>query len=438
MKRIFIILASVALFSGCEKYLDIEPKGRVIPSKVEDFQDLLNSGYTVFPAYKDRTAFRSDELSADVSSDDFPAYENIFIWEDVSTTAQTLQYPYISFYQSIFYENETIAGLDKLPVSTSRNQVLAEAYALRAYNYFALINMYASAYNASTATQDKGVPLALFTDLEQTFPRASVEAVYRQILEDITKSEKLMNVSTQAVGENYRFSKQALYALASRVYLYMSDFQNSLQMSDKALSIKSDLVDLNQEGAVMPSAYNSSESILALEEPFSSSLNRASFASAEFVAMFDKQNDLRFPLYFSEDGGQYKVQKSGNAEFKCSFRVAELYLNKAEALVRLGKESQAKALLVTLFEKRYTPAAQQIQKQNIDSLSGDSLLQFVWAERARELAFEGHRWFDLRRTTQPSITHILKGKTYVLQQNDPKYTIVFPKDAVSNNEYLSE
>ena len=52
-------------------------------------------------------------------------------------------------------------------------------------------------------------------------------------------------------------------------------------------------------------------------------------------------------------------------------------------------------------------------------------------ERARELAFEGHRWFDLRRTTRPALTRKYDGITYTIQPE--QYTMRFPSEAVEAN-----
>lgn len=43
------------------------------------------------------------------------------------------------------------------------------------------------------------------------------------------------------------------------------------------------------------------------------------------------------------------------------------------------------------------------RKNEINAMSQEKLITEILKERARELAFEGHRWFDLRRTTRPEI-----------------------------------
>ena len=76
------------------------------------------------------------------------------------------------------------------------------------------------------------------------------------------------------------------------------------------------------------------------------------------------------------------------------------------------------------------------------NLSGQALLDAIRLERRKELCFEGHRWFDLRRQGMPEIKHTYKAEKggavyeYVLQQGDPMYTIPFPNSVVLQNRAL--
>ena len=64
------------------------------------------------------------------------------------------------------------------------------------------------------------------------------------------------------------------------------------------------------------------------------------------------------------------------------------------------------------------------------------LIKEILNERALELAIEGHRWFDLRRTTRPSIQKVIDGQPYTLEENDARYTLRIPQAAIDANPGL--
>lgn len=117
----------------------------------------------------------------------------------------------------------------------------------------------------------------------------------------------------------------------------------------------------------------------------------------------------------------------------CTFRVGEIYLTAAEAAARLGELSQARTRLLELMRKRYAPEAYEAKSVVVNAMDKEALVQEILDERARELAFEGHRWFDLRRSTRPRLEKVLDGTRYVLEENDARYTLAIPKEAISQS-----
>ena len=83
------------------------------------------------------------------------------------------------------------------------------------------------------------------------------------------------------------------------------------------------------------------------------------------------------------------------------------------------------------MEKRLNNSALQTTTELINAMNQQELIQEILDERARELAFEGHRWYDLRRTTRPALTHVYDGTTYTLTPQ--QYTMRFPPEAVAAN-----
>ncbi len=85
-------------------------------------------------------------------------------------------------------------------------------------------------------------------------------------------------------------------------------------------------------------------------------------------------------------------QEQGKRDF-CVYRLSDTYLMLAESLIRQGKQAEA----VQYVNKVRERAAKPGHAADMDVTVADMTLDFILAERARELFAEGHRWFDLVR-----------------------------------------
>ena len=145
--------------------------------------------------------------------------------------------------------------------------------------------------------------------------------------------------------------------------------------------------------------------------------------------MYRTGDQRRTKYYKKATSTTWTLQKSDGY---CSFRSAEAYLTAAEAACQLGDLTGAvNNYLTPLWQKRLNASALTTEQTLVSTMTKDELLQEIIDERAREFAFEGHRWYDLRRTTQPTLTRTYKGETYTLTPN--KYTMRFPTEAVEAN-----
>ena len=439
MKNIlkYIFVASVAITTvSCDNYLDVKPVGKVIPETLTDYRAVMTSGYSTTAIHKALSTIRADELVLDESNDNATFYRDHYIWNDANPDKTTNSFPYATLYNRIFYTNVIInEATVKLAPSAEKDQLIGEAYALRAFAYFDLLNIFSKPFNAATAATDRGVPLALKIDLEQAYVPQSVAVIYDQILSDNEEAKKLLNLDTQTTGINYRFSKAALYAMESRIFLYRKEWAKAIAAADKAMTYKSALINLNTTAA-LPNLYNGPESILALEDPFINLLKGTSYAAPTLTGVYDKTNDLRFALYYQASGSRYRFRKGGDIAQKCTFRTAELYLTKAEASAQLNDLPTARTTVIAFIKNRYKTTAFDQLSLSIAAMTQTHLLDFIAQERQREFAVEGHRWFDLRRTTQKQIIHTFNGENYTLIENDPRYTLPFPLDARLNNPEL--
>ncbi|MFP3600028.1 RagB/SusD family nutrient uptake outer membrane protein, partial [Chryseobacterium sp. SIMBA_029] len=81
-----------------------------------------------------------------------------------------------------------------------------------------------------------------------------------------------------------------------------------------------------------------------------SAAQNLSFVSTELLSKYNETTDKRFKIYFEKNDSQYKIIKRGSSEFKVSFRTSEMYFIKSEALLKLGKLSEAKDILSKLLK----------------------------------------------------------------------------------------
>lgn len=443
MKKIInlFLLSGLLAFTACDKYLDLQPVGSVIPNTVTEYRALLARAYKNIQADRGMAGFRSDEMRIREDEYDQANYADIERWNDLAQFPATMQFNWSNYYNMLFIANHVIESGSGITEGTPEevDQLVGEAYLLRAYVHFLLVNLYGQPYTKPGATEAKAVPLKLDTDLEKVLSRNTVGEVYASLTSDIDEARRLINKEEWEKEFSYRFNTASVEAFQSRASLYMGQWQKAWEAAEAVLTRKSSLEDLNGTSPVLPNLFESVENITALEMGLSNTVHGAALAPASFLALY-QEGDLRLNLYFTAPpnaNGARRSVKSGYNKFSSTFRVGEIYLNVAEAAARLNKLPEARTRLLQLMRMRYTPEACVGKESMVSGMGQEALITEILNERARELAFEGHRWFDLRRTTRPRIEKVLDGKTYVLEQDDTRYTIPIPKEAIAANPGLA-
>ena len=178
-------------------------------------------------------------------------------------------------------------------------------------------------------------------------------------------------------------------------------------------------------------------------------------ASEDLLNTFDQDWDLRYSAYIirapkGDDfmsmpygkvlvGTKYYKPEHAVGVFGRCLRLSEAYLNYAEAEARIGDNGIANAIekLTELRENRYDDGGDY----EIEDYNQEELIEFIKEERRRELCFEGHRWFDLRRWGMPAIKHVWHerdrvSREYTLEEKDLMYTIPIPDEALQENAQL--
>lgn len=440
MKYLYIALFAFCL-CGCDDFLDIQPTGKIIAETGAEYRALLTDIYSKMPEDRGLTTLRSDEVDADSKSMtgiDYDSYYDIWNWTDYNRSPSSLYFGWRRYYHSCYIANYLIEHKNSITKATKDEirQMVGESYMIRAYMHFVLANLYAPAYTNCSPETTRGIPLQLNADVNAVLKCSSVEKVYRQILEDIDSAAVYMNVDRWEEGYTYRFNTVTANALRARVALYMGDWNKALCEAEKVIAEYPELEDMTVS-SMLPTNYKSVESIMALEQVITPVLMGVGHVSQELVKSY-RSGDKRQKMYFTPVNlTRWTYRERNSSEERCTFRAGEFYLIAAEAANELGNRADALKYIKALMEKRYTSNKYLEYSTPLDAMDKDALRSEIAAERRRELAYQGHRWFDLRRTDRPEIvkTFVTDGveETFVLSQDDERYTLHFPSEAVAAN-----
>ena len=122
-----------------------------------------------------------------------------------------------------------------------------------------------------------------------------------------------------------------------------------------------------------------------------------------------------------------------SAGYTRTIRNEETYLNLAEAYAMNDDNTNALKYLNDLRREKFRNGKyEELQPSDFNDMQ--SLVDFILLERRRELCFEGHRWFDLRRTTRPAMKRLgYDNREAVLEKDDLKYTFQIPQRELDIN-----
>ena len=519
-KIIALCLCSIALCS-CEDFLDPSSTSEFVPKDANSLNELLLGeayprndidGMNIFLNLLD------DDITAmpyQTPQDGFDANRFLaaYTWQpDMFKMMEEAGYSntnmYEQYYELILGANAVIDYIDQVNDEKQNiNYVLAQAYALRGFLYFKLVNIFGQPINSQPDAL--GVPLKLNSGVENTenaLARRTVKEVYTQIINDLKEAERLYETlpADKQFAKDYRTSLPMVQLLLSRVHLYQENWSDAASYAHKVMTNSNfKLLDLNvvetltEEGYPFYKtyhAYSESSEVIWLygsvndmgswvmsyagtsNPKDNNRVMHAYFKASDDLMETYEDTDLRKERYIikkavrdergidiwtpmaigklsvniPQDNGvslnNFYKPISGSGVFGRSLRLSEAYLNYAEAkamMYQMGTDAngatEAQDALDELRVKRY--AANDFK--SLDITDAEELIQFVRNERRRELCFEDHRWYDLRRWGMKEIKHVWYNdantkSTFTLTQGDKGYTIPIPDEAMDLNAALKQ
>lgn len=437
-----IIFFSMLTLTACEKFVDIEPKGQLIPSALTDFRMLLDE------VQKMNFTGSIGELSSDnmyYNDIDFQNLSNTFE-KNTYTWNKSIYLPsdqatdWNTPYERIYTTNVILEGLEKTNEGSmvERNTVKGEALFHRSIALYEVVTLYAGIYNESTANDEKGVPIRTSSDVFAVSERPTLKETYEQVLNDCEEAANFLPARAEI---KTRASKSAAYALLARVYMDMELYDKALENALNVLEIQDDLLDYNDIDVFASPRFPelNAEVIMHFTLPnFAYSFDWTVPINQDLYDLYD-DNDLRKTLFFDVYDPGSGVE---SAFFSGSYggwwprftglANDEIYLVAAECYARQKDYTQALSYLNQLLEKRYVNGTYV----PFESTDETEILSKIILERRKELVARNTRWNDLKRYNRDSyfaitLERTVAGQTYTLPPNDPRYVFPIPQTVIA-------
>ena len=472
----YLLMAGLA-FAACSDIDEIQPQGgTLLATQVQEANNAapsrtnatFNGMYTLLgeplsigfsSARPDNFGFIMMAISNDMEAADIPTANNNYNWfspcMEWSTRNGDYANPYIRYavpYNEIAAANDVIKALPADSEDPDIRARIAQAKAIRAFSYLNLAPYFQ--FNYQVAPDEPCIPLVTeeTTDFTNN-PRASVKAVYEQIIKDLDYAVE--NLEGYTRPDKSRIDQQVAYGLRARAYLDMGMYAEAAADADKAMAgytpasmqevSEPFLYDINEHNWMW--GYDMTTTIAEAFPFATSSAWIRSFSEYSYSAgtqtyfcinniLYDKIPDtdvrkgwwvdtnLESPLldhvtwdgytgaavstYENDDKkvflpytnvkfGMFTYGGDTNEEDWPFMRVEEMILIKAEGLAKTaGKEADGRKVLED-FVKTY-------RDPNYNSLaSGRTLADEIWYQRRVELWGEGFANSDVRRLNKPVV-----------------------------------
>lgn len=397
MKSIYkLLVCSLLLVIGCDNELDQVPPNIASSDSLEDFGGVLNAAYfyqigaaTPWAVMGD---FRAD--NGLMQEEPFPSFDR-FNSDLVDMEDQFFGPFYTALYKSILSANNVIEN-------ASSPAQIGEAKFLRALSYFKLVRVFGDVtinLSAAPSTTDNSI-----------LARKPASEVYNTvIIPDLTDAISVLGNNLSSG----RATKIAAQSLLGKVYVHMGDYGNAQTQLAAAVSsaasvgvaleanfadifvndLNSEIIFATRMSSSVPDEYGFSEFW-----SWSGGLDTKSLEPLDpsLIAAFDASpGDARRAVTIDEDkmASPKFPQTDGPEHDWIEIRLADVILLYAEALNANGNSGAA----ISELNKIRTRAG--LDALDAATLSSSTAVNAaIQNERRLELAFEGHRWFDLTRT----------------------------------------
>lgn len=487
LKNLFLIFGVFAGLVACNDAIEIDQPGRLDADAafqtVADLQAGLFGVYDQFDLSPD-IAFQSiftDELSIGFDNGGQGLADYGFVLNAGSTAPAVF---WTNGYDQLNAASRLIEASEIIEIEDGEqalfNQILGEAYALRAWGHFIMLSYFSTDYTDDNALSI--INLDFVPTIDQQLLRNTNGETFALIDSDLDRANSLLSNATDDVT---RINKDFIIALRARIAAYRQDYTTAANLSQQLIS-KYPLANQAEYEAMFLDTSDG-EVIFKLErtnndtydgQGATGSPTAGGWAGARFAfvdatlsgspyfemgrSLFNLMDpaDVRYdvnvaptslidPDYETNQNPATDIlviQKYPGSEGQPLmndlkiFRSSEMYLIRAEAAVAQGNLELAAELIQDIHDARFGTTT------DLPSYaSATEAYAAILTERRVELAFEGHRYLDLKRLGSRANQGVLKDAidcafngACTLSASDYRFTLPLPIVEFNANPGLRE
>lgn len=433
-----LFLFSMILIASCTKQIDIKPEYQLDGSSpltsIKEADNALTGAYDGFQNadyYNAAGPSGAFSVVPDIMGDDLiETGESLGNYQDLAEWTYTsddgdIQASWLNAYNVISRANVILRDIDNLASIDAKavNRIKGQALAIRAHAHFDLLRAFGEALDRNSAA--KGIPYVTQFDVSAKPSRSTVKETYDKILDDLSAAATILSGDLDkpinTASDKTHIDWLVVKAMQARVNLYASEWQAAATAATAVID-RRPLCDIYEFPAIWTDesetevlwsvSFETLQDGVVYDNVFFARGNRASYRPAQgLTALYDQANDVRYSSYMAVVGTLNGIARNprlvvtkhlgkgsstdGVVNWK-AYRVAELYLIRAEANFRLNKQTEA------------LEDIDELRRNRIDGFTGggetgNALWTAILNERRKELAFEGQRFFDFKRWNKTPI-----------------------------------
>ena len=418
-KYIAFAIAGLVAFSSCKKELDLQPIDTFNEANafvnMTDIKAGVNAAHSRYSAYFDdmyASALTSDEAKIGPGNAGQGALEFRFQYAADATSGGSVQAAFGDYYALIDQVNRVLPRIP-LVSATAAEEPLRDIYkgqllALRAIAHFDLLKNYSKNYNASDPL---GIAIMTVSNPLAQPTRNSMGDVMAQIEADLAAAKTLLPAVDASTFTDLEMNRLNVAAYQARIALYKGDYDQAVAYSTEVISSGIKPLASGPQFQAIWTDDTQDELLFRVRLENSSAVGSAFTTSGgdiyispsdKLVASYDA-TDIRLAAYVGNNSnGRYvnkffESSRGGRIVDIKAIRTAEMYLIRAEANAKKSSPDLGAA----------TDDLNELRSNRIPGYVDETfpnatvLITAILDERFKELAFEGQRFYDLKRNNLP-------------------------------------